>query len=202
MLILLDCSKKKIDEYSVKYEYQFGQLRTPLTKYAYADVTYAVDNGAFTEFHKDRWLRLIEQAKQNKDKLLFVTMPDIVGSARRTSELFDLFKIADIPKALVLQDGIENVDIPWNELEAVFIGGTDRFKESRSALDCCRTAKMLDKWVHVGRVNTIRRLDKFIGIADSIDGSGISRYTHMLNNLIQFLKNPHSIEQPIMELAK
>ena len=81
---------------------------------------------------------------------------------------------------MVLQDGIERVTIPWARLHAVFIGGTDAFKFGAEAFAAARAAKMLGKWVHVGRVNTARRVSDWTGIADSIDGSGISRYDHML----------------------
>ena len=48
-----------------------------------------------------------------------------------------------------------------------------------------KTAKMLGKWVHVGRVNTAERVKNWIGLADSIDGSGISQYDHMLENVLR-----------------
>ena len=44
---------------------------------------------------------------------------------------------------------------------------------------------MLGKWVHVGRVNTAPRVKNWLGLADSIDGSGISKYDHMLENVLE-----------------
>jgi hypothetical protein len=35
----------------------------------------------------------------------------------------------------------------------------------------------------VGRVNTPHRFDKFLELADSVDGTGLARYTHMRKNL-------------------
>jgi hypothetical protein len=43
---------------------------------------------------------------------------------------------------------------------------------------------MLDKWVHVGRVNTAQRVSNWMGLADSIDGSGISKYDYMLEAVL------------------
>jgi hypothetical protein len=80
----------------------------------------------------------------------------------------------------VLQNGVEHTFIPWDDVAAVFVGGDDAFKYSEIAMRAARTAKMLGKWVHVGRVNTAKRVRNWIGLADSIDGSGMSRYDHML----------------------
>jgi hypothetical protein len=55
---------------------------------------------------------------------------------------------------------------------------------------------MLDKWVHVGRVNTAQRVSQWIGLADSIDGSGISKYDHMLEAVLNELTG----EKPQKEL--
>lgn len=85
-----------------------------------------------------------------------------------------------VPLALVLQDGIENEEIPWSDLAAVFVGGSDRFKYSREARGVAREAKRRGLLVHVGRVNTAERMRGWKDLADSIDGSGISRYDHML----------------------
>ena len=93
MKIMLDCSPKKIMEYSKKYDYEFWQLRTPLTGYALAGVPYGLDNGCFSVFHEKKWLKLVEEAdeKRMENDLKFVCMPDVVGDARRTAELFDIY---------------------------------------------------------------------------------------------------------------
>ena len=184
MKIMLDCSPAKIEEYSKKYNYSFAQLRTPLTAYGLSGQVYGLDNGCFSKFNKKTWRRLVAEAKDNPP--VFVCAPDIVGDARRTLELFDQFydEIYPLPIALVLQDGIGNFDIDWNRVNAVFVGGSDAFKVSDEAINACKVAKMLDKWVHVGRVNTAGRVSRWIGLADSIDGSGISKYDHMLEAVL------------------
>jgi hypothetical protein len=184
MKILLDCSPKKIHEYCEKYNHEFGQLRTPLTQYALSGKSYALDNGCFSKFQKKTWRRLVEEAKSSPP--IFVTAPDIVCDARRTLELFDYFydEIRPLQVALVLQDGIGNFAIDWNRVDAVFVGGSDDFKKSSEAINACKVAKMLDKWVHVGRVNTAQRVSQWIDLADSIDGSGISKYDHMLEDVL------------------
>ena len=184
MKIMLDCSPKKIHEYRERYGVDFWQLRTPLTQYALAGVPYGLDNGCFKRFNEKAWSRLLNEAEENMPK--FVCLPDMVGDAVRTLDLFDAFesKTNGLPRCLVLQDGIGNHRIDWNKLSAVFVGGSDAFKISEEAMNACKTAKMLGKWVHVGRVNTAQRVRHWLGVADSIDGSGISQYDHMLENVL------------------
>jgi hypothetical protein len=188
MKIMLDCSPAKIEEYSKRYNYNFGQLRTPLTAYALSDKVYGLDNGCFSKFEKKKWRRLVAEAKEQEliNQPKFVCSPDIVGDARRTLELFDQFydEISPLPVCLVLQDGIGNFKIDWDRVDAVFVGGSDAFKVSNEAFNACKAAKMLDKWVHVGRVNTAQRVSNWMGLADSIDGSGISKYDYMLEAVL------------------
>ncbi len=197
MLVLLDCSPAKIRTYSVRFGYEFGQLRTPLTNYALAPepVLWAADNGFFSSQNTKAWLAWVDRFDENRERRpLFVTLPDIVGDAQRTVELFEYFKLRtnELPRALVLQDGIANVTIPWADLDAVFIGGSDRFKFSTEAIAAARTAKILGRWVHVGRVNTANRVRNWLGLADSIDGSGISRYDHMLEDVLSAIRGEHT----------
>lgn len=63
MKIMLDCSPAKIAEYRDRYGVDFWQLRTPLTNYARAGVPYAIDNGCFNRFDRDRWFRLLDEAE-------------------------------------------------------------------------------------------------------------------------------------------
>jgi EAL domain-containing protein (putative c-di-GMP-specific phosphodiesterase class I) len=74
---------------------------------------------------------------------------------------------------------MEDMDIPWHEIDALFVGGGDPWKDSKASQDIVRTAKILGKHVHVGRVNTRERYELFAGLgADTCDGSGVSRFPH------------------------
>jgi len=199
MKILLDCSPQKITEYRERYATDFWQLRTPLTRYKKCEgIPYALDNGCFARFERDAWLRMVEEAYE--DQPLFMTLPDIVGNAVRTGELFDQWwpRCNGTRLAIVLQDGIEHVRIPWDRIYCVFIGGSDNFKYSNQALAAARTAKILGKWVHVGRVNTPKRVHNWLGLADSIDGSGISLYDHMLEDVLAAIRGEHP--QQVLEV--
>jgi hypothetical protein len=79
---------------------------------------------------------------------------------------------------------MEGLEIPWDEADAIFIGGNDPWKDSNAAADIVRTAKILGVWVHVGRVNTPRRFEHFFQLgADSCDGSGVAIYDYMLERI-------------------
>lgn len=196
MKILLDCSPAKIAAYRERYGVDFGQLRTPLTNYALAPepVMWAADNGFFSNQDLDSWLAWVDRFDENRERRpKFVTLPDIVGDAARTGELFEYFKkrTNELPRALVLQNGIQYTKIPWADLDAIFIGGDDPFKVSPQAFAAARTAKILGRWVHVGRVNTAARVRNWLGLADSIDGSGISRFDHMLEDVLAQIAGTH-----------
>lgn len=161
-----------------------GQLLTPLTRYRLRDPNrpWAIDNGGFSGLDIDAFLALLAREAHHKDRCLFVTAPDIVGSARRTLEVFHRWKdrLAGWKIALVCQDGQEDLDIPWDDIAAVFIGGTTNWKCSEHAAQIVRAAKALSKWVHAGRVNHAARFEHFEKLgADSFDGTGVGRYSHM-----------------------
>lgn len=198
MKILIDNGPDMMRVKSEKFGHELWQLRTPLTGYQISDKPWGLDNGCFSEFREKKWLAMVKEAQhrallKQDPRCLFVTLPDIVGDALRTLELFENFRWATyaLPRALVLQDGIGQHRIPWHQVNAVFVGGSDGFKTSPEAINAARTAKMLGKWVHVGRVNTAARVNNWIGIADSIDGSGISRYDHMLADVIAAITGSH-----------
>jgi hypothetical protein len=103
----------------------------------------------------------------------------VVGDAARTRELFVVWaprvRAYGYPLAYVLQDGVDV--LPWHEVDAVFVGGTTEFKLSATARRCVHEAKMRGKWVHMGRVNSRRRLREAEAMGvDSVDGTYVSRW--------------------------
>ena len=161
-----------------------GQLLTALTRYRLRDPSrpWAVDNGGYEKLDTPALMALLEREKERLADCLFVAVPDVVGSARRTLEVFERWKsrLAGWKLALVCQDGQEDLPLPWDDIAAVFIGGSTNWKCGPHAAAIVRAAKALDKWVHIGRVNEPGRYDHFAKLgADSCDGTGIARYTHM-----------------------
>lgn len=164
-----------------------GQLLTPLTRYTNWGGEFAIDNGAFSRFDSAAFGRLIAREANAVSRCLFATCPDIVGAARRTLEIFQ-YRHRWIPKefpvALVAQNGIEDLEIPWSEFECLFVGGIDPWKESQALADVVRAAKIMGKHIHIGRVNTPKRFNLFDALgADTCDGTGVSRYDHMLQKI-------------------
>lgn len=198
MKFLIDGSPAKVAEKLAMHpSLVVGQLRTPLTSNQHWGGCYAIDNGAFTKFDERSFTALLSRSAPSH--CLFVAAPDIPGAAQRTLELFaqrHRWIGEDWPVALVAQDGIESLPIPWDEMDAVFIGGLDPWKDSRASLDVVKTAKILGKHVHVGRVNTPRRFNRFAEAgADTCDGSGVSRYDWMLEQIAKV----HACDLPLFE---
>jgi len=164
------------------------QLLTPLTRYRnrHPESHFAIDNGAFSRFNKQAFLALLERESERKALCRFVAVPDVVGSARRTLEVFDHWKheLRGWTLGLVAQDGLEDLPIPWDDIGAIFIGGSTEWKLSIHVRHIIKTAQALDKWVHIGRVNDPKRFNYFKELgADSVDGSGISQYSWMRERL-------------------
>lgn len=185
MIAMLDTSHD-LNECEDEIGCPVEQLLTPLTRFRrqHINAHFAIDNGAFAGFKRDDFLSLLAREHGNCHLCRFVAVPDVVGSARRTLEVFETwrYKMGGWPLALVMQDGQEDLDIPWNGIDAIFIGGSTEWKMSDAAADCVRAAKALNKpkWVHAGRVNAPGRFEHFEKLgADSIDGTGLSRYSWM-----------------------
>lgn len=182
MIALLD-NGQDLDQCAEEIGVPVGQLLTPLTSYRNrSPELFAIDNGGFTTPDPDGLLRLMKREEQHRDKCLFVACPDIVGSAQRTLEVFKWFrpKLDGWRVALVCQDGQEYLPIPWDEIDAVFIGGSTSWKLSIHVEQIIKTALLLGKHVHAGRVNDPNRFTHFEKLgAHSCDGSGLGRFTHM-----------------------
>lgn len=164
----------------------FGRLVTPATGNrvdSEPPLPWAADNGAFAGFDGPAFLRMLDRDDlvQHKPTCLFVACPDAVGDADATAALFASWRreIADrgYPVAFVLQDGVERQGVPWDELDAVFVGGTTSFKLGPVAERLVREALARGKWAHIGRVNSVRRIRRFQSMgADSFDGTAMSMF--------------------------
>ena len=111
----------------------------------------------------------------------------MTGDAKETIKNFRAWsqqiRMRGFPAAMVAQDGLEDEieNIPWEDMDVLFIGGSDEFKLGKF------TGRQKEKWekiwsearrrgvpVHVGRVNSLSRL-KFAESRefDSADGNFI-----------------------------
>lgn len=141
---------------------------------------WAADNACFSGFNPERFRRFLAKIRSGVG-CLFVVVPDVVGNARETLALFQQWRdevaLTGHPLALVGQDGAEDCEIPWDEFGAWFVGGSTEWKLSQASADLCQEAKRRGKWVHIGRVNSRRRMEVSHSFgADSIDGTSTSRF--------------------------
>lgn len=141
---------------------------------------WAADNSAFANFNPARYCGFLEQISRIPG-CLWVTCPDVVADSKATLARFAVWQpvIAEVglPVAFVGQDGSEQLDMPWGRMSCLFVGGTTDWKLSRAARDLIQEAKRRNKWVHVGRVNSNKRVGWCVeNGADSFDGSGFGRF--------------------------
>lgn len=160
---------------------------------------WAIDNGAFgkaragapwTERDTEEYLGYLTRVIVEVDisNVLFATAPDVlefvdgrpIGDAEATWErsrlIFPRIRALGLPVALVAQDGITDLMRirDWQFFDALFLGGSDDFKLGEEGAEITRQAKRFGKWVHMGRVNSLKRLQlaKSFG-CDSADGTFI-----------------------------
>lgn len=143
---------------------------------------WAMDNGAFAGFDEGAFVRMLE-AYQGYQAYhpLFVVAPDKVGDAASTLARWPFWSAAirglGWPVAFVGQDGLTPERVPWDDMDALFIGGTTAWKESADAATLCGYARARGCWVHWGRVNGQRRYKLALKAgAQSIDGTGFSMF--------------------------
>lgn len=89
MKFLIDKSPKDVErKMRLHPSLVAGQLLTPLTRYRNFGGVFAIDNGAFSGFRAPEFKALLQREDENRDRCLFVTVPDIVASGRRTLEIW------------------------------------------------------------------------------------------------------------------
>lgn len=161
--------------------WRLGLINTPESAYAPEVVSgyrwWAADNGCWSQgaaFRLDRFLRWLD--RQPRPGCLFVVAPDVPMDAARTLERFWAASVEirrlGFPVALAAQNGLELLGAPWPLLDALFIGGDDGWKLGHEAARIAHRAELEGKWVHMGRVNSRRRLERAVAIGcDSADGT-------------------------------
>jgi hypothetical protein len=162
-----------------KYPGLVGHLYSPgAERGPYPFLPYALDNGAFVAWEKRRpfdeaeWKRLLLWAAMSGQRPLWSIVPDVVADRAATLANWDRYA-AEVRRfgfrpALALQDGMTFDDVPDADC-VLFIGGTTEWKEAAIRPWCERFPGR----VHVGRVNTWRRLwECYQAGATSVDGTG------------------------------
>ena len=146
---------------------------------------WALDNGAWSAFQAGKPFdgEAFKRAVSEAGRLDFVVVPDVVmddmGTRRMAAEWLP-WTLANADARYVLlpvQEGMEHDPLPLDGRIGVFVGGDSRWKERKLHHWRART-KAAGSYLHVGRVNTARRLRICLdqGV-DSCDGSGAAKFS-------------------------
>ena len=178
MIYLSGCLPSKPDIKQQLKDNGVGILLTPFSQRNLdtPEWVWAADNGCFaSRWDENTWHDWLT-TRPNPHTSLFAVVPDIVGNPTETLKRWNHYRQTvtnhGYKPAFVLQDGATNTQIPWDELDALFIGGTTQYKLSDQAKQHVAEAKRRNKWVHMGRVNSQRRIEiAYQWGCDSADGT-------------------------------
>jgi hypothetical protein len=83
-------------------------------------VLWCADNGAFSDnFDEAKWWRFLTANAHAADSCAFAVAPDVVGDAAatlaRSAEWLPRIRALGYPAAFVAQDGLEALEVPWDD---------------------------------------------------------------------------------------
>lgn len=168
---------------------------------------WAADNDCFNrgeQFDLDTFLRWLADQKRLAPSCQFAVAPDVVGNAAatltRSRDVLPIIRNLGYPAAFVAQDGLEGLPVPWESFDVLFIGGSTAWKLSAHALHIAAEAKRRGKGVHMGRVNSLKRLIAAAGMGcDSVDGTMLAfKPDARLAQLLGWLNTIH--RQPTLSM--
>lgn len=156
-----------------------GHIATPASGHRLQDgVAWCVDNGAYTGRYPgdDRYLAWLTARTAHAPRCAFATAPDIPEDAAatltRSRPMLERIRTAGYRAALVAQDGLEHLPIPWAAFDVLFLGGSTAWKLGPAAARLTAHALQRGKSVHMGRVNSLKRLRYAASIGcGSVDGT-------------------------------
>lgn len=124
---------------------------------------WASDNGAFSnKFSLERLLSWLELHRAYQSTCLFAVVPDVVSDWFSTCLMFEQLapqlQEMGYPLAFVAQDGQVPHLVPWGQIRCLFIGGSTEWKLSQPVVELIQLARQRRIWVHVGRVNSVKRI--------------------------------------------
>jgi hypothetical protein len=157
---------------------ELGQMVTPNQGNRVVEgARWIFDNGKFSSkgWTPERYFAALDK-HAGTPGCVFAVVPDVVAEASGTNKLWGKWHLGlmrrGYPTAYVIQDGATSIP-RW--CDAIFIGGSDEFKLGREARILTALAKRHGKWVHMGRVNSYKRLAYAAEIGcDSADGTFIT----------------------------
>ena len=138
-----------------------------------------IDNGCYSrpeKYDDEKYLNYLTNL--NLQHSLFATAPDVVGDYKKTRKrskpMFKKIRNIGYKVAYVGQDCEDGNKLNFKLFDCLFIGGTTEWKLSQDAYKLVQLAKQNGKWIHMGRVNSYKRMRVAgaIGV-DSVDGTYI-----------------------------
>lgn len=158
---------------------EIGMMVTPAEGRSPAAArVWAADNGCFgVGYPGDKaWTAWLARLRPHTGRCLFATAPDVVADAAatllRSAPHLPVIRRLGYPAALVAQDGLERLRVPWPEFDVLFLGGSTSWKLGPAAATLTAQALTRGKAVHMGRVNSARRWDHAQRIGcGSVDGT-------------------------------
>lgn len=156
-----------------------GQIVTPASgNRLESGRMWCADNSAFTGGYPgdEAYLTWLSERQEMASNCAFAVAPDVPFDAAATLALsvpmLPRIRALGYPVALCAQDGLEDLTIPWDDFDVLFIAGSTAWKLGAAAASIAYQAKAHGKWVHMGRVNSWRRLKYAAAIGcDSCDGT-------------------------------
>lgn len=162
-------------------KYTIGGLNDALD----AGALWMMDNNEFAGgFDAKLWYSALIKYLPYQSTCLGIPIRDKVGDALETIRLFSRYyqSVKDLgyKVAFVSQDGITPEITPWDYFDVLFVGGSDEHKLGIEAITMIAEAKGRGKWVHIGRVNSSKRIKEF-WMADSVDGTHLTMLKQRTN---------------------
>lgn len=179
-----------------------GQMVTPdAGNRVVPGAQWALDNGCFAStWSWPRWTTTLERYADRAAGCLWAVVPDVVADAAATDARWAQWK--SVPRRLgyrvayVAQNGCTGIP---HDADAVFIGGDTDWKLGPDARTVARQAKAAGLWLHMGRVNSLRRLEYAVSIGcDSVDGTYLAFGPDVnLPNLLRWMRTLHGQAQQL-----
>jgi len=126
----------------------------------------------------EAWLAWLAELAPHASRCAFAVAPDVVGHAAATIErslpFLPVIRAMGYPAAFVAQNGQDRLPVPWDEFDVLFNGGDDEWKLGEPMGRLAAEAKARGKRLHMGRVNSLKRMRHARARAyDSCDGTFI-----------------------------
>lgn len=231
MIYLCNASSPPIKQ--AMREGHVGMLTTPREGKSPAEIpVWAADNGCYGVGYPGDigYLNWLLRHRKHAERCLWATAPDVVGDAaatlKRSKPMLPLIRALGYRAAFIAQNGLDLRRIPWDNFDALFIGGAaecrpckyirpvgmatvikrcpicgrqfSEWKLGEEAAAAVVEAKARGKAVHMGRVNSGKRLiyAATLGCSSS-DGTFLTRAPDTnLKRMYGWLERLHGDDAP------